>query len=84
MKIWLFLLIGLAINNALAEDIQSCQDERNICNMSVCSQSLDTVKECKVNCINNHIACLRRIQNDDQSILDLIKMEIKNQESSLQ
>lgn len=84
MKIWLFLLIGLAINNALAEDIQSCQNQRNECNMMPCSMSLDAVKACRVGCIKNHIACLKRIQNNDKSILDLIKVEIKNQESSLQ
>jgi hypothetical protein len=57
MKIWLFLLIGLTINKALAEDIQSCQKQRNDCNTQMCFQSTEAVAKCKRNCIVNEIHC---------------------------
>jgi hypothetical protein len=57
MKIWLFLLIGLTINKALAEDIQSCQKQRNDCNAQMCPQSTEDVAKCKRNCIVKEIVC---------------------------
>ncbi len=83
MKIWLFLLIGLAINNALAGDIQSCRNERRTCEMRPCSMSLESVRRCRMACISSYNDCLKRIQHNAQSTLDSITAEIKNLESLL-
>jgi hypothetical protein len=63
MKIWLFLLIGLTINKALAEDIQSCQDQRKRCNAQMCGQSTEVVAKCKRDCIVNEILCTTKMLN---------------------
>ena len=91
MKIWLFLLIGLAINNANgiidnwlfnfiqpSETIESCQNQRNSCDSAPCSMSLEAVEKCSSNCFNSHIDCLNNIlaKNINENEKMIINREI--------